>query len=274
MGHAELAELAGELGAGLGVHDPAGIDQRLRRAEQLDALEEERALLREEEGEALVHRDLALVALHLAEVGIEGRVERVAGEAEPEIEPRVGIDVLAVELPAPPGRGSPLAVAVTNGWASTVTPCRRSCSPPMRALLADEARVGPAHVGPGVGVAGALDDAGDVEAPGLPLAAGIAQALERDPDLDLVAPVGDPALRFPDEVGILVDAARAPGCSPGRRPRSGRRRSARRADSRRRRRRAGGRERCRCRGRPGPRCRCCPGRRRWRGWRRAPGRGR
>ena len=60
VGDAELAELAGQLGAGLGIHDPAGVDQCLRRAEQLDPLEEERPLLRKEEREPLVHRHLPL----------------------------------------------------------------------------------------------------------------------------------------------------------------------------------------------------------------------
>ena len=102
----------------------------------------------------------------------------------------------------------PSAVAVTNGWASTVTPRLQVVQPADGPLLPQEARVRPPDVGPGVGVAGALDHPGDVEAPGLRLASGIAETLERDPDLDLVAPVGDPPLRVPGEVGILVGAAR------------------------------------------------------------------
>ena len=206
VGDAELPEFAGQLGAGLGIHDAAGVDQRLRRAEQLDALEEERPLLRKEEREPLVHRHLPLVALHLAEVGVERGVERVAGEAEPEVEAGVGIDVSRSKSPPATSR-LPSAVAVTNGWASTATPRLRSCSPPMAPFLPEEARVGAADVGPGVGVAGPLDHAGHVEAPALRLAAGVAQALERDPDLDLVALVGDPPLRLPGEVGIQVGAA-------------------------------------------------------------------
>ena len=139
--------------------------------------------------------------------GLSGGVERVAGEAEPQVEPRVGIHVVAVEVAGqvvarPVGRGGDERLGLDGDAVPQIV------QPADRALLPDEAGVGPAHVGPGVGVAGALHHAGDVEAPGLPLAAGIAQALERNPDLDLVAPLGDPALRVPDEVGILVDAAR------------------------------------------------------------------
>ena len=190
MGDAELAELAGELDAGLGVHDPAGVDQRLRRAEQLDPLEEERPLLREEQGEALVHRHLPRVALHLAEVGVHGGVEREAGEAEPEVEAGVGIDVFALEA-----AGGDVARAVGGGGDERLRldgdPALEIVQSADRALLAEEAGVGAADVGPGVGVAGALDHAGDVESPALHVAARVAQALEGDADLDLVALGGD-----------------------------------------------------------------------------------
>ena len=120
--------------------------------------------------------------------------------------PASGFTSSPVKSPLTPSR-LPSAVAVTNGWASTVTPCRMSCRPSDGALLAEEAGVGPANVGPGVGVAGALHDAGDVESPGLRTASGIAEALEGNPDLDLVAPIGEPALRLPGEIGVLVDAS-------------------------------------------------------------------
>ena len=51
----------------------------MRRREQLDALEEERPLLGEEEGEALVGRDLRHVRLDLREVGVDRGVERRVG---------------------------------------------------------------------------------------------------------------------------------------------------------------------------------------------------
>src|SRR5207253_4090109 len=73
--------------------------------------------------------------------------------------------------------------------------------------LAQEAGIGPAHIGPGVGVAGTLDHPGHVEAPALWPAPRVAETPERDPDLDLIPLVRDSALGFPGEIGILVDAA-------------------------------------------------------------------
>ena len=106
----------------------------------------------------------ALVALHLAEVGIQGGVERVAGEAEAEIETGVGIHVVAVEV-----AGQIVAHAVGGGGDERLRLHRDAVpqivQPADRALLAEEAGVGAAHVGPGVGVPGALHYAGDVEAP-------------------------------------------------------------------------------------------------------------
>src|SRR5690606_2209521 len=64
----EAADLAGDLRAGDRVDDLARVDEPARRVEQLDALEEERALLRDEQREPLVDRDLSLVRLDLAEV--------------------------------------------------------------------------------------------------------------------------------------------------------------------------------------------------------------
>jgi hypothetical protein len=76
-----------------------------------------------------------------------------------------------------------------------------------RAFLSQEAGVGPADIGPGIGVAGALDDASDVEPPALGTASRIAETLEGNSNFDLVAPTGDPALRLPGEVGIGIGTA-------------------------------------------------------------------
>ena len=137
---------------------------------------------------------------------MSGGVERVAAEAEPEVEPGVGVYVLPGEVTA-----HGVAAAVRGGGDERLgldrDPVPQVVQPANRALLPQEAGVGPPHVGPGVGVAGALNHAGDVESPALRTASGVAQTPERDPDFDLVAPIGDPALGIPGEVGILVGAA-------------------------------------------------------------------
>ena len=71
-----LPNLPVTLPPAIGLDDPPGVDQLVGRREELDALEEERPLLGEEQREALVDRHLARVGLHLAEVGVHGGVER------------------------------------------------------------------------------------------------------------------------------------------------------------------------------------------------------
>ena len=48
----------------------------------------------------LVDRDLTLVALHLAEIGIHGGIERIAAEPEPQVKPGVGVEVFPHEVTA------------------------------------------------------------------------------------------------------------------------------------------------------------------------------
>jgi hypothetical protein len=79
--------------------------------------------------------------------------------------------------------------------------------PAERAFLSEKTGVRPADIGPGIGVAGPLDHARDVEAPALRTASRVAQALERDPQLDLVTLPGDPALGLPGEVRVRIGTA-------------------------------------------------------------------
>lgn len=158
------------------------------------------------ESEAFVHRHLASVGLHLAEVGVERGVEGEAGEAEPQIDAGVRVQIVADE---PVAR---VAAAVGGGGHERLSldrhPTLQVSQSAERALLAQEAGVRPPNVGPGVGVTGALDDAGDVEAPHLGPVPRVAETLERNADLDLVAALGDAPLRLPGEVGILIATSR------------------------------------------------------------------
>src|SRR5690606_1278682 len=176
---AESADFAAYLAAGDRIHDASRVDELARCCEQLDALEEERPLLREEQSEALVDGDLRRVGLDLAEVRVDRRIERQVAEAEPEVRTELGVRILALE-----GAGDGIAQAV-----------RRCCHERLyldhdaaleivqsadRTRLQQEARIRASHVGPRVLVAGALHGSLDLESPALHLRAGEAQALERD----------------------------------------------------------------------------------------------
>src|SRR6185436_18705452 len=85
-----------------------------------------------------------------------------------------------------------------------------------RSRLRDEAGRGAARVHPGVGRVGRWRYAGDVESPGLFLVRGEAEALERDPDLDDVARIGEQPARLVVEVGApVLSAAEHPARGPG-----------------------------------------------------------
>ena len=83
-----LADRARQLGAEDRIDDAAGVNRgahvvAARDVEEAHAFHEERPLLGKEDREALVDLDLERVAFDLAEVGIDGGVERHArGDAE------------------------------------------------------------------------------------------------------------------------------------------------------------------------------------------------
>ena len=77
------AALARQLDRELGVDNGARVHRRQRRLKNVDTFEEERALLLEEDREALVRGDNRLIGLDLREVGVVGEVEHeVGGESE------------------------------------------------------------------------------------------------------------------------------------------------------------------------------------------------
>src|SRR5690606_4085722 len=78
-----LLRSAGEPGSPLGRSEAARVDGVDRRRQQIDALQEKRALLREEEREALVGGDVRDVGLDLREVGVDRDVEDGVGVRKP-----------------------------------------------------------------------------------------------------------------------------------------------------------------------------------------------
>ena len=83
--------------------DRARVDRLDRRREEVDALEEERPLLRVEEREALVGRDLRDVGLDLREVRVHGGVDRGPGARRPlDVEPGLAVNRSALERRARP----------------------------------------------------------------------------------------------------------------------------------------------------------------------------
>src|SRR5690606_17024315 len=74
---------AGDPGSPLGRSEAARVDGVDRRRQQIDALQEERALLRQEEREALVGGDVRDVGLDLREVGVDRDVDDGVGVRKP-----------------------------------------------------------------------------------------------------------------------------------------------------------------------------------------------
>src|SRR6266513_6033416 len=71
----DLADLAGAARAPARRIDVARVGDLQRRVEEVEAFEEERPLLREEDREAPVRRDLRDVRLDLREIGVERHVD-------------------------------------------------------------------------------------------------------------------------------------------------------------------------------------------------------
>ena len=92
IGHARgLRHAPGEPGRRERRHDPAGVDQVVGRGELLDAVEEERAFVGEEERLARVELELPGIGFDLREVGIHGAVEREGvGDAPAHVHAQVG----------------------------------------------------------------------------------------------------------------------------------------------------------------------------------------
>jgi hypothetical protein len=214
MRDADRTQLAGEFGARDRIGDATGVHELARRPEQLDTLEEERPLLREEQGEALVHRHLARVRLHLAEVRIDGGVQRQVRETEARVQAGIRLGIAALESAGRTrtlGAGGEERLRLDHHASPQLTQSGQGAG------LRQEAGRRAPHVGPRVEVAGALHLALHLEPPLLLLASGVPQGLERDAHLHHPAVAGQPALGLPQEVRVPVGR---PAHHPARRLRT------------------------------------------------------
>ena len=159
---------------------------------------------------------LSDVGLDLREVRVDGAVERQSGREAPrhvEADLRCGV--------VRPGAGAVRRAVQPAGRdrvqleQQAAVQVGESFEAPR---LGEERRVGAHRRSPRVLVARVLDLADHVDPPALRVGGLIADALERQADLDLVAPVRDPALGVVQEVRVHVDvvevAARAPATGP------------------------------------------------------------
>ncbi len=182
------------------------VDRLDGRRQQVDALEEERSLLLEEQSEPFVGRDLPGVRLDLREVGVHRRVDDRRGIRNP-----LGIDA-AVELGAPPGERAAEAVLwfcrlVRRDVRSddVMRAGREPGETDQRAGVADEA-VGVARQARGEHLVAevARPVAVEQDPPLRRIGVGVAQRRERDADLQHPAGGGDLRRAVPEVVGGVV----------------------------------------------------------------------
>ncbi len=201
--HRGGAHLPRQLGRAVRVHQPPRVDQLEGRGEHLQAVEEERPLLRIVQRLPRVELDLRRVRLDLREVGTHRAVEgQVGGDAPPRGDADLGI--AAAVLPArgllPARQG-----ARRLGRHVEHEPAVQVGESGERPALGEEGRLRLEHPRPGQLMTRGLHHPDDVEAPVLRITRLVAQGLERDPHLDLVAPGGLVALGFVDVVGAQVE---------------------------------------------------------------------
>ena len=97
-GVADAELLAGRAAAPPRRRDCPRVHRLQRRLEQIDALEKKRPLLREQEREALVRRDLRGISLDLREVGVEREIDCVVRVRQPfQVEPDFRVDSIRDE---------------------------------------------------------------------------------------------------------------------------------------------------------------------------------
>src|SRR5579885_1993252 len=192
------------------VTDAAGEDQVDGGGEEVAVLEEKRALLREKDLEALVDRDLGLVAFHLAEVGVHGGLKNEAAmEDELSVDANIGLERAAFEEGV-------VGVALIDVAKAADQPVRNELH------VARRGNVFQAGQGRGL-VESPLDAVGDArpedvfvgarnaavqdDPPLLDVGVGEAQAFEWDRDQHNVAAPGQAPLGTPHRVERRVEAA-------------------------------------------------------------------
>ena len=169
--------------------DAARVDQVVGRRELLDAVEEERPLVGEEQRLARIELELPGVGLDLREVGVDRPVHRQGlGHAPAHVEAEVGPRAVVVPAIAD---GVPRAVDPRGRHRVEIEhqAAAQVVQPVERAGLRQKRRALPPGRRPAVLDALAGADPGDVQPPGLLGARLVAQALERDAELDLEAAV-------------------------------------------------------------------------------------
>src|ERR1035437_9267825 len=165
---------------------------------------EERPLLGIEEGKALVGGDLRGVSLHLREVRLDGAVEdEVAADAPAHVAPEHRLRRIA---PPRTVRGRRRAGDRARELRIQLDQLavRDARDAAQLALLRDEAGRALERGRPGLLVTRMLHVAVELQSPAVLARIGVAQAAERDADLDLVAEVGEPPFRLPLEVRAEV----------------------------------------------------------------------
>jgi hypothetical protein len=227
------AALAGQLEGKIGVDDRARVHGLERALEEIDALQEERALLLEEERETLVRGHHGRVRLHLREVRVERHVQRgVRREAQLRRQPGIHVEGAVHEalrtraaLPASGARRHQARDDLQRTLGGEVVEARDVPG------LGQETRL-PAHQRPpGVLlVVQPLDASQHVHAPAAPVPGFVAQGAEGHRDLDRVALAGQQTLRLHDHVhavvrlaalrpdAVLLDAQRVEGQQVGAAP--------------------------------------------------------
>ena len=209
----EPRQLARDLRGSHGLHDAACVDEVLRRIEELRAVEEEWALLGEEQRLARVEDDLAGVGFNLGEVGIDRTVQReVVADSPPEI--AADTRMLGVVAPRRSCGSRPARRALSDLGGDVEDQSAPQLGETLkRPRLTQERGVVAPSRRPAVFAPRVLDRPHRIEAPRLRIGALILEALERHAHLDFVAVLGEPSLRLEDEVGVEIGklaAVRAP----------------------------------------------------------------
>ena len=201
-GVGRVPDLAGGAPAPARRGDRARVDRGDWRAEEVDALQEERALLRVEERETVVDRDLGHVGFDLREVGVDRGVER-GGRARRPLHVQADVQVLVALAEGRARRGGDRDVLAADvGGGHEVARGRQPRDPAELVEVADEA-VGAPRMGAAEEavpeVAGVVPP--DAHAPGLGIGSRVAQGRQGDPHLDLPAPLRHPGRGVEVEVG-------------------------------------------------------------------------
>src|SRR5690348_919109 len=198
-----MSYLAGEPDAIQGIGDVAGEKQVEGRLKKVCVLKKKGPLLREEDREPLIHRHLRLVGFHLAEVGIDGRVQHQAVfQHRLAVEPCLRIEAARDEpwiIGVARIQGAVRAFKGVRNKLHIVSPGYR-VQAFQRGLLAQASLNASGNARPRVRAIVARDPANEKNSPCLLLSCREAQTLERNRLPNDKAAPGPLAFRFPYRV--------------------------------------------------------------------------